>query len=143
MTDCGSRESYYGNFGPSDVSGATATGVYPTEQDTDKFRWSKGDAIFALAPLSGDPPRTLFVRVAALNPVPITISIGGKQLVQSNLSIGRHSFFPSVESVDFTKGQNVEIKTGTWTPPKVNGFTRTLGVEILNVELRRETSISQ
>jgi hypothetical protein len=137
VSACSRQDPGLGDFGPHDAAGMTSSGAYPTEQRPDgtAYRWTNGDAIITLPARAGFAPKELDGTLEALTAVPVSVSVGGRELMRQGRAVGVISLKLDVSGIDFSQPQKIEIRTGTWKP---NSKTdpRTLGVEIVQLEFK-------
>jgi len=115
-----------------DIPGVTATGVYPLESSSAvPFRWTNGRADLRIPGTAG-APRKLAIGIRVPRRQNVRISVNETDLYHGSVDAGvwRQALTlpPDVGSV-----RRVVIGSETFIPPAVNGYTRTLGVQLLSV----------
>ncbi len=139
LAGCSNHTPGYGNFGIGENPAVNVTGSYPVEKNPDgtEFRWTNGHATYAIQPIAGAArPHVLAIKVNAFHPATLNVTVSGQRLLNQPLKIGPWSGEIDVSAIDFARPQSVELQSDTWIPEKVNGYTRPLGVQVMNLELR-------
>ena len=120
VTDAGSVDLVLDPLTP-----AVVEGFDPIEHDPDgaPFRWTKGNALVRTPAAVGG---TYTLALRAYHRTPVTVGIDGKTVAHVDVE------GPSSVEVHFTRGAShvLRIASPTYTPQPVNGYTRSIGVQV-------------
>jgi len=123
-------------IGSAAVIGVDAEGLYPEEGDsTTHYRWTNGNASLIVPTPDGAPARRLSISLRAPARLHLTLAANQVSLFDGEVSPGEWEEVVDLPRVGPGSQLVISLRSDTFVPTPVDGYTRTLGVQLVSLRI--------